>query len=64
MTKPELNALTDHITYIEKFLKKYSDVPMKALSDYSREDIVKLRVGYEMIAYEVSVIRKLFIEGE
>ena len=64
MTKPELNALTDHIKSIEEYLKKYSNVPIKALPDYTNEDIVKLRVGYEMIAYEVSVLRELFIEGE
>jgi hypothetical protein len=64
MTKPELNALTDHIKRIEEYIKKYSDVPVKALNDYTNEDIVTLRVGYEMITGEIDIIKKVFIEGE
>ena len=64
MTKPELNALTDHVTKIQEYIKKYSDVPVKALSDYTKEDIVTFRVGYEIIASEVQIIKEIFIEGE
>lgn len=64
MTKPELNALTDHIKSIEEYIKKYSDVPMKAMTDYTVEDIVKLRNGYEMITGEIETIKNIFIEGE
>lgn len=64
MTKPELNALTDHIKSIEEYIKKYSDVPVKALPDYTNEDIVSLRVGYEMITGEIETIKTIFLEGE
>ena len=64
MTKPELNALAFHIERIEEYIEKYSDIPVMALPDYSNEDIVAFRVGYEMIASEIDVIRKIFIEGE
>lgn len=64
MTKPELNALTDHVNKIQKYIKKYSDVPVKSLSAYTDEDIVNLRVGYEMIADEIDVLKKIFLEGE
>ena len=64
MTKPELNALTEHIRSIEEYIKKYSDVPVKSLFDYTNEDIVNLRVGYEMITGEIKTIKAIFLEGE
>lgn len=64
MTKPELNALTEHIKSIEEYINKYSDVPVKALTDYTNEDIVSLRVGYTMITGEIETIKTIFLEGE
>ena len=64
MTKSELNTLTNHIKSIEEYIKKYSDVPVKALFDYTHEDIVNLRVGYEMITGEIETIKEIFLEGE
>lgn len=64
MTKPELNALTDHIKIIEEYIEKYSDVPVKPMEDYKIIDIATLRVGYEVITGEIETIKTIFLEGE
>lgn len=64
MTKTELNALADHLNYINNYIKKYSDVPVKAMNEYSVDDIVKLRNGYEMIQNEINTIKAIFIEED
>lgn len=60
MTASEKANLEWILDRIKREIIERSDVPIKAMSDYTVEDMVKLRGGYDMIKLEILELCAVF----
>lgn len=55
------NALKDRIKYhfecIEKVIGERGNIPVKPMAEYTVDDIVKMRTGYELIQGELDELK-------
>ncbi len=64
MTRVEKKVLADHLKEIRDTIEKHTKVPIKGMNDYTVNDVVMLRMGYEKILSEVKILDYIFIEED